>query len=524
MLLHTAGLFLLTMSMVDSGEIKFAKRQNSKYTYMALVPSYVGAGTNATIQVLFAKPVTNERLTAKLFELTWYGNGNYTRKIRSVVTQYVPRRVADTKIYLPIPAISSWGRYEIEVSGTGPVTFQNSTSVSFQRRKNAIFIQTDKAMYKPGDRVQYRVFVVDSKLSLADPFLDIEIFNPKGNKIDELVGVRNKFGISGYLQLPTLPMLGNWRIYVKSNEPGDSENFYFEVKKYVLPQFEVSVELDAFGRTTDTSLNGRATAKYTFGDPVAGTCVLTIRKRYESGFYHPKGVRRDLTLINGEATFSVPIDLVKTLIYDELDYETFLVHANCTETMTGQTLEGEGEIRYHSNQYRLEFFPNMADNFKPGFDPYKVSAKVKMQDGSPPELKPTDDKTVRFTFTFFTDEPVIGQIENRISFANYSLICPFINGEVVLKKSKTYPIGADGSIKFELPIPSNIATFSIKAEYSGVTAVKEVSRFRSPTNNFLRIRMLNANAMSSLKINDFVTMEIDSTIGGMKIYWMVCSF
>jgi hypothetical protein len=41
--------------------------------------------------------------------------------------------------------------------------------------------------------------------------------------------------------------------------------------------------------------------------------------------------------------------------------------------MTGQTLEGEGEIRYHSNPYKLEFFPNMADNFKPGFDPYKVS-------------------------------------------------------------------------------------------------------------------------------------------------------
>jgi hypothetical protein len=71
--------------------IKFAKRQNSKYTYMALVPSYVGAGTNATIQVLFAKPVTNERLTVKLFELTWKGNRNYTRKLRVLVTHYVPR-------------------------------------------------------------------------------------------------------------------------------------------------------------------------------------------------------------------------------------------------------------------------------------------------------------------------------------------------------------------------------------------------------------------------------------------------
>ncbi|XP_060566096.1 CD109 antigen-like isoform X2 [Ruditapes philippinarum] len=522
MLLHIAGVLLLIASIADCQKVKSVKTKTSKYTYMALIPRYVRAGSNSTIQVLFAKPVINEILTAKLIQIQRAPGGVETRTEHSAVTVSVPRMATNTKLYLPIPVNLSWGSYEVHISGTGPIPFKNSTSVLFQRAKTlAIFVQTDKAMYKPGDKVQYRVFTVDSKLSLADPLLNIEIFDPNRNKIDELMGVRNKFGIEGYLQLSKVSMLGQWRIHVQVNETDESESYYFEVKKYVLPQFEVTVELDAFGRATDTFLNGRAKATYTFGDPVDGTCVLTISKRYGSGFYHPKAVRTNLTLINGEATFSVPMDLVKTLIRDKLDYETFLVHANCTETMTGQTLEGEGEIRYHSNPYKLEFFPNMADNFKPGFDPYKVSAKVTLQDGSPPDFKPTDNKNVLFTFTFFTDAKVIEQIPDRVTFDNYSLINPFINGEVILKQTKTYPIAADGSIKFDLPIPANTATFSIKAEYSGVNAVKEVSRFRSPTDSFLRIRMLNS--MSALKINDIVTMEIDSTIGGININWMILS-
>ncbi|XP_060566074.1 CD109 antigen-like [Ruditapes philippinarum] len=220
MLINVAGVLLLIASMADGQKVKSVKGQTSKYTYMALIPRYINKGesSNSTIQVLFAKPVINEKLTAKLIQIQRAPGGLETQKEHSVVTVGVPRMATNTKLYLPIPAKLSVGSYEVHISGTGPITFKNSTSVLFQIPKTLdIFVQTDKAMYKPGDKVQYRVFTVDSKLSLADPLLNIEIFDPKKYRIDELIGVRNKFGIEGYLQLSKEPMLGHWMIHVQAN-------------------------------------------------------------------------------------------------------------------------------------------------------------------------------------------------------------------------------------------------------------------------------------------------------------------
>lgn len=75
--------------------------------------------------------------------------------------------------------------------------------------------------------------------------------------------------------------------------------------------------------------------------------------------------------IDGEATFEVPLSFLQRLTRN-IEYETFLVHANVTEGITGITLEGEADMRYYGNPYKLEFFPNMPDNFKPGFGPYPV--------------------------------------------------------------------------------------------------------------------------------------------------------
>lgn len=40
--------------------------------------------------------------------------------------------------------------------------------------------------------------------------------DPKGNKIDERIGVKNVTGIEGSLALSDMPPLGNWRISVNA--------------------------------------------------------------------------------------------------------------------------------------------------------------------------------------------------------------------------------------------------------------------------------------------------------------------
>ncbi|XP_045203101.2 alpha-2-macroglobulin-like isoform X2 [Mercenaria mercenaria] len=514
MLLQATSLLLLVMPLVQS-------QKKSTYTYMVLVPRNIRPGMDLSIPVHFSKPVLGERVTAKLIQNKRTRDGKETETVLSEAFVIITKGGSDAIIRLPIPLDISWGSYNLNVSGSGPVSFHNSTSVYGRPKSLAIFVQTDKAMYKPGETVQYRVFAVDSKLSMIDPLMNIEILDPKGNKIAEHMGVKEKLGFEGSLQLSKLPPIGRWRINVHANETDEKEGYNFEVKEYVLPKFEVTVELDPYGKKTDAYLKGTVKAAYTFGDAVGGSVVLTISKRYGAGFFNAKAVRTDLTLVNGESSFSVPMALLERITRN-IDYETFRVHANVTETITGSTLEGEGEIRYYRNPYKIEFFPNMPNNFKSVFGPYKVLVRVLQQDDSPPELTAGGGK-LKITVSYFTDQKCTVTFPDRVTFDNYTVVSPFIGGEVILKTTKFYTIAPDGTVKFELQIPQHTATFTIEAEYSGVTTYKEVRRFRSPTNSFFRSEIRNNVTANPLKIGDIVTIEVKSNIKLATAKWVVLS-
>ena len=59
----------------------------------------------------------------------------------------------------------SSGDYHLSVSGVGPsLEFKNITALRFEPKSYSVFIETDRAIYKPGDLVQFRVIVVNPNL------------------------------------------------------------------------------------------------------------------------------------------------------------------------------------------------------------------------------------------------------------------------------------------------------------------------------------------------------------------------
>lgn len=54
------------------------------------------------------------------------------------------------------------GNYKLIAEGQGGLTFTNEISINLPTKNQSVFIQTDKAMYKPGDKVKFRVLVLDS--------------------------------------------------------------------------------------------------------------------------------------------------------------------------------------------------------------------------------------------------------------------------------------------------------------------------------------------------------------------------
>ena len=51
---------------------------------------------------------------------------------------------------LQVPDAVPAGSYGLRVRGTGGLTFENQTRINLQAKSISIFIQTDKATYKPG--------------------------------------------------------------------------------------------------------------------------------------------------------------------------------------------------------------------------------------------------------------------------------------------------------------------------------------------------------------------------------------
>jgi CD109 antigen len=56
------------------------------------------------------------------------------------------------------------GNYNLTVRGSGGLEFQNSTELNYVHKSYSVLIQTDKAIYKPGDTIQFRCLALNKHL------------------------------------------------------------------------------------------------------------------------------------------------------------------------------------------------------------------------------------------------------------------------------------------------------------------------------------------------------------------------
>jgi CD109 antigen len=87
-------------------------------------------------------------------------------------------------------------------------------------------------MYKPGDKVRFRVLFLDS---YTRPYpaenVKIHVTDGKKNRIKQFMDVKVLNGVyQNELQLSESPVLGNWKIHVDLEDEHKSQGF--EVAKY----------------------------------------------------------------------------------------------------------------------------------------------------------------------------------------------------------------------------------------------------------------------------------------------------
>ena len=123
------------------------------------------------------------------------------------------------------------------------VIFEKEDYIQRDAKTMSIFIQTDKAIYKPGNVVKMRALVVDADLKPISDKVTMEVHDPADNILAQWNNVQLTSGvISKEMQLADETTLGDWTIKVKTGATGLESSKTFSVDKYVLPKFEVTLE------------------------------------------------------------------------------------------------------------------------------------------------------------------------------------------------------------------------------------------------------------------------------------------
>nr|BAR45599.1 thioester-containing protein 2 [Epanerchodus sp. RS-2014] len=278
--------------------------------------------------------------------------------------------------------IGEWGpgRYNISISGSGGLRFSNTTEIEYQHKSYSVFIQTDKAVYQPNQMVHFRAIVVNPMLRpTVSGAIEVYITDGQGNRVKQWRRVFTTKGVfSGSLQLSDQPVLGNWNITVFVSDQQYTKSF--TVMEYVLPTYEVTVQLPPYATFNDTSVVATVTARYTYGKPVKGELTLVMSPKVHSPVIQAWVIPpvRKLATIDGVA--DVSLDLSHFRFEDDFQRD-IRVEAIVRETLTGQRQNSSAILSLYSHRVKLDLIKT-AETFKPGLK-FTAYLKVALQDDIP---------------------------------------------------------------------------------------------------------------------------------------------
>ncbi|XP_046483767.1 CD109 antigen isoform X3 [Neodiprion pinetum] len=274
------------------------------------------------------------------------------------------------------------GNYKLVSRGLAGIIFSNSTDLRYIHKSYSVFVQTDRAVYKPGSKVLFRAVILDSRLRppLSSAQLDIYITDGQGNRIKQWKRRTDSKGVFvGELQLSESPVLGNWKIFI--NILDQTFEKQFEVAEYVLPKFEVVIDVPKHATFKDSSVTATVRARYTYGKPVKGEATITAYPDIFSDVIQPifQAPVRKVVPIDGNVT--VNFDIGNELRLTDDYKRPIQLEVAVKEALTGRIQNTSAQMILHKHQYTMELIQT-AKSYKPGLK-YTAFIKIAHHDGAP---------------------------------------------------------------------------------------------------------------------------------------------
>ncbi|XP_039256178.2 CD109 antigen-like isoform X2 [Styela clava] len=357
-------------------------------TYAVYIPKYVRRGIPFKIGVKIIQsenPVIVEAtLKSKDFNETSVATTIGSGETQTIIIKEVPLEYKDDHYF------------QIEVVGTDSVTgvelFFNKTEeykLRLQDKAFSIFIQTDKAIYQPGQTIKFRAVVTtpdlkplknaDGKLpvvkySLNDPSGNTVLLNSSASLVNGVVG--SQFTLGRHASL------GSWRVKYTVYEHVESMDV--TVEEYKLPKVRIQIKTDQkYLHPKSTELTGEIRALFTFGQPVKGSGRIEFTVENYYGRNSQQTIVQKFSEFNGTAFFSIrTLDIKNVLGWNQKDMytEPLKITAYVKDKNTGEEYKKTTSVALKTQRLMFEAVatPHI---IKPGF-PYTAYIMVSEMDGT----------------------------------------------------------------------------------------------------------------------------------------------
>uniref|UniRef100_A0A8D1YEQ2 Alpha-2-macroglobulin n=1 Tax=Sus scrofa TaxID=9823 RepID=A0A8D1YEQ2_PIG len=324
---------------------------DSKPQYLVLVPSQLYAGVPEKACVVLNHLNETVTLTITL---------EYESQGMNLLTDTQAKNAFYCSTFM-IPEQSSSSSASITVQVDGPTQkFVKRKPMHVTKIESLVFVQTDKPIYKPGQKVQWRVVSLDISFRPLNETVS-PTTNPKKNRIFQWHRLTLQGGLSQLsFPLSEEPTLGSYKIILQK-ESGRKIEHSFKVDEYVLPKFEVQVKMPKVIGFLEDEFEVSVCGLYTYGKPVRGLVTINICRKYSRysstchGEYSQNICEEFSQQTDNEGCFT---KLVKTKIFQlrQRGYDmTLQVEAKVKEEGTGLELTGQASSKITNSLSKLEF-------------------------------------------------------------------------------------------------------------------------------------------------------------------------
>ncbi|XP_071844557.1 alpha-2-macroglobulin-like isoform X2 [Apostichopus japonicus] len=379
--------------------------------YLITVPKILVAGSTEDVLVTIFEPLEPINVWVLLSV-----NGETIAEESSVVS--------DAATYsLEIPEMEDCS----SIFGSLTVHLKEETAIAWTVREERrltircdnrdTIVQTDKAIYKPGQTVFFRILSLDPNF-LPDlrPVESIWIQAPNDVRVAQWDNeARQDTGLID-LSFPMTsdPVLGKWKINVLFRGVVTIQEFV--VEEYVLPRFDVIISVQSYVLITDEILPVTVCGIYSYGKPVQGEVSISVGKRAQTRFVfatEPPAINDvdDGDVITAKANtgddgcVNVDIDISSTRIRFRGSFSIYSnvlhVSAELTESASGISRSTDSKnIEVTTRPRQMMWISE--ESFKPGL-PYSASIKVELPDGSPAVNTLVEPQCSQGGQTFYTE-------------------------------------------------------------------------------------------------------------------------